>query len=406
MRPWLLATACLCAATAVGDPAPVEAIPETGPRAAEIVAEALPGFDCSGDRSDFIGLQHLTSFPGRRSALIFGDRRGQLYLTHSAGAAPTLFLDLTKYRAFGFEAEGGGLTGFALHPEFAQPGKAGFGRLYTAYSARADTGRATYLDDEAGGYESVIREWTLEDPAAERFVGRSRELFRLGQLSDRHRIGFLSFNPTAAPGDADYGALYAALGAASPEADHGRSVPERPQPIPENGVLRIDPLGGVAPARYGIPQSAKEKPSAIPELWVWNLEDPRHLAWDRATGALFVTGSRGVYELPNHAPHTARLLHRQSDEAIYSSGYPYAGSIKSLRGHFVLAEGAAGRLRHFPLPDGPIDLSEVPGQLWSSPGSGGRNLFLGEDSAGELYLLTQSEGCIKRLSAQQRKPQQ
>ncbi|MEM8768217.1 MAG: hypothetical protein AAGE43_12275 [Pseudomonadota bacterium] len=441
--PWLTALCLLAATVGLAPTAFGESTPHSPPAvietAAGVTVAALPGLSsCSANgRQSPSGLQHLTSVPGKASQLMFSDRRGQLYLTvaDGDGAPPKVFLDLTKYQAFGFEAAGtGGLSGFALHPEFAQPGKAGFGRLYTSYSTRADTGRAAYLDEDAGTHESVIREWTLQDPESERFVGRSRELFRLGQLNVRHQIGFLAFNPTAKPGEADYGVLYATIGPAAPAiGEEGNPDATPGDATPENGILRINPLTGVAPARYGIPEDQSRNQATVPELWLKGLEDPRHLSWDQATGALFITGARHVYRIPRGTiPSTPtfsasdtlapQLQQKNSDAQVYTSGYRYHGSVSSLRGHFVLADGFRKRLLHFPLPepgrnsgsasgdDSVSALTEAPLQVLPLPALArqagaereGQGLFLGSDSAGELYLLTQSDGCIRHLSAQHR----
>ena len=102
--------------------------------------------------------------------------------------------------------------GDAFHPQFAAAGTPGFGKFYTAYSARSDSGRADYLDDDAGSHESVIREWTADEPRANVFTGSSREVFRIGQFAPNHNIGTIAFNPTAVAGSPEYGLLYASLG--------------------------------------------------------------------------------------------------------------------------------------------------------------------------------------------------
>ena len=131
-----------------------------------------------------------------------------------------------------------GLLGFAFHPDFAERGKRGHGKFYTAYSAAPET-----LAEVISGsnQESVIREWTIADPGATAFVGTAREVFRVSQFAPTHNIGTIAFNPAAAPGSDDYGLLYVCLGDGG-----GANDPQKNGQNPDtllSAILRIDPLG-------------------------------------------------------------------------------------------------------------------------------------------------------------------
>ena len=121
-------------------------------------------------------IQYLTPLGDGSGRLVLNDTRGVLYITDENGMAPVEYLDL-RTRDVGFDdrmfVNEAGLVAAAFHPQFAAAGTPGFGKLYTAYSARSDSGRADYLDDDAASHESVIREWTADDPGANVFSGKS-----------------------------------------------------------------------------------------------------------------------------------------------------------------------------------------------------------------------------------------
>ena len=75
--------------------------------------------------------------------------------------------------------------GFAFHPEFEDEGEPGYGKLYTAFSAGPDSGVADYADLSGTGQESVIREWSADDPRADVFAGTSR---KCSASASSHRI--------------------------------------------------------------------------------------------------------------------------------------------------------------------------------------------------------------------------
>lgn len=408
-------------------------------------------------------IQYLAPVPDGTDRLVFNDTRGLLYLTDTSGAAPTVFLDLRQYGGFGFDdamfPNESGLAGFAFHPDFARSGAPGYGRFYTAYSARSDTGTADYLDDDAGSHESVIREWTMTDPTAPRFSGASREIFRIGQFAPNHNIGTLAFNPTARPGEADYGMLYAGLGdggAANDPRDYGQNPA-----VPLGALIRIDPLGGTHPARYGIPS---DNPFAgdtarAGEIWAYGLRHPQQFSWDTATGALYIAdigqnqleeinlGQRGANYgwrlregtfatafaypgtlpgpvFPRPAADPVQLVYPvaqydHDEGSAVSSGFVYRGSrIPALQGLYLFTDLVRGRLFYIETgdlrPDRPAGIREVPLVIDGKAGTlidvagipntyapGSRvDLRLGQDAAGELYLLTKSDGWIRRLDPQ------
>ena len=145
---------------------------------------------------------------GRRFA---NDSRGFLYLLRD-DAEPSIYLDfgslfpLTVYNRLE-----SGFIGFSFHPEFTQNGL-----FYTVHGERAFTNSGP-PDFIPPGYSNtdvthhnVITEWHTNDPAANIFDGTRRELLRVAHVTRNmsHPFGYVGFNPTAKPGDSDYGLLY------------------------------------------------------------------------------------------------------------------------------------------------------------------------------------------------------
>jgi glucose/arabinose dehydrogenase len=355
-----------------------------------------------------------------------------------------------------------GLHGFAFHPDFAKPGRPGYGKLYTAYSTRSDTGRADYLDDDAASHESVIREWTAKDPHADVFQGTSREVFRIGQFGQNHNMGTIAFNPNAKEGQADYGNLYVCLGdggGGNDPRNYGQDLSE-----PHGAIIRINPLAGDGGKRYAVPADNPlvGRPNVAPEIWAYGLRHPQHFSWDTAgdgkmliaefgqsrieevnlgtpggnygwqaregtfATAFAVKGDKKddrVYPLPagdRTADHLDPVAQYDHDEGNgISAGFVYRGKrAKALVGKYVFAELVRGRLFYVDadtleqgkqaevrelrlLFDGQEkDLIDLVGYPNTyMPGTRRADLRLGTDDAGELYLLTKGDGKVRRVEA-------
>ena len=262
----------------------VEATPFVrAPRTADSAVDAMTN-------EAYARIQYLTPVGDGSGRLVLNDLRGLLYITDENGAEPVIYMDV-RTLDIGFDdsmfPNETGLVGVAFHPQFAAAGTPGFGKFYTAYSARSDSGTADYLDDDAGSHESVIREWTVGDPAANAFSGTSREVFRIGQFAPNHNVGTIAFNPNAAPGSPEYGLLYASLGdagAAHDPRDFGQSLA-----APHGAIIRIDPLGGDGSRGYGVPADNPfvGEAGVAPEIWAYGLRHAQQFSWD-TDGRMFM----------------------------------------------------------------------------------------------------------------------
>ena len=403
-------------------------------------------------------IQYLTPVGDGSGRLVLNDLRGLLYITDENGLAPVTYLDV-RTRDVGFDdsmfPNESGLVGVAFHPQFAVPGTPGFGKLYTAYSARSDSGRADYLDDDAGSHESVIREWTTADPQANVFSGTSREVFRIGEFAPNHNIGTVAFNPTAAPGSPEYGLLYASLGdagAAHDPRDYGQSLSE-----PHGAIIRIDPLAGDGSRGYGIPADNPfvGEAGVAPEIWAYGLRHAQQYSWDTdgrmfigdigqgsveevnlgvpganygwrlregtfATGFTVPPGRPGpLYPRPaqDDHPFVYPVAQYDHDEGYaISGGFVYRGqAIPDLQGKYVFTDFPRGRVLYIDadgLVSGQLveirelrlvvdgqerDLADAVGNPNTYAPGGRADARLGIDSAGELYLLTKSDGWVRKL---------
>lgn len=413
-----------------------------------------------GANTAYARIQYLLPIRDGSDRLIINDLRGVLYITDESGKEPAVFLDVRE-QDVAFDdsmfANETGLAGFAFHPEFSQPGRPGYGKFYTSFSSASNSAIADYLDDDAENHESVIREWSMDDPAANVFTGTSREILRIGQFAQNHNIGTIKFNPYAASGSADYGNLYFSMGdggGANDPSEYGQSLSE-----PMAGLMRINPLTGTGGAAYGIPADNPftNDDSMAPEIWAYGLRHSQQFSFD-TDGRIFIAdigqsqveevnigvagGNFGwrvregmfatafayeglrpgpVYPLPESDEQdfiypVAQFDHDEGN--AIGSGFVYHGqAIPELRGKYVFADMVSGRVFYIDSqglnPGRPAEILElritVNGvernlvELGGYPNTYARgdraDLRLGIDTQGELYTLTKGDGRVRKLSA-------
>ena len=239
--------------------------------------------------------------------LFVNDMHGLLYLVSNDGQTVSSFLNVfadewgLKLQADGAER---GFQSFAFHPQFGQPGSAGFGKLYT-YLDTADTAPEPHFVPGGGNntHDTILLEWTAINLTAPFYDGGApRELLRVEQPFGNHNGGQLAFRPGAEPGDADFGLLYVG------SADGGSGgdpldLAQDPGKI-FGKILRIDPLGSdSANGQYGVPTdnpyARDDDPSTLGEIYAVGLRNPQRFGWDLATGDLFVAdiGQGSVEEI-------------------------------------------------------------------------------------------------------------
>jgi hypothetical protein len=246
--------------------------------------------DIDGTAARMMNLEHV---PGTGHVFV-NDMRGPLYRVDEDGGDAALYLDIDA-AAFGVgvQAQGRerGFQSFAFHPQFAQPGTPGFGKLYTYTDTTNQTPAPDFTTPNDGSsHDTVLLEWTATTPTGAAYDGGApRELLRLRQPFPNHNAGHATFNPLASPGDADFGLLYVGVADGGSGGDPMRLAQNLGSPFGK--ILRIDPLGrNGANGRYGIPAGnpMTSREGALPEIYAYGVRNPQRLAWDRDTGNMFV----------------------------------------------------------------------------------------------------------------------
>jgi hypothetical protein len=299
-----------------------------------------------------------------------------------------------------------GFIGFTFHPEFAKNGL-----FYTVHGERA-TGNPNKPHFIPPGFtpadvthHNVITEWHATNPAANVFEGTRRELLRVAHvvMNLTHPFGAVEFNPTAKPGDRDYGLLYTSgsdLGFSNgggPNANNPGQTQRLDSVV--GAILRIDRRspavsGGMKGlGDYTIPAinkfAADGDPKTLGEIYAYGFRNAHRLSWDLTDGTMFASDigmsnieeinivregnnygwmkREGFFENGVTRPGGALnqlfplppdvLSGRTKDEftypvAIYdhnegqavTGGFAYYGRISALRGKFVFGDIVRGRL--------------------------------------------------------------
>ena len=227
--------------------------------------------------------------------LFANDMRGPLY-TVSYDGRVALYLDVNApewdvpVESSGRER---GMQSFALHPQFNEPGTAGYGRLYT-WTDTEDTSPTPDFTPGGGqdAHDTVLLEWTALDPEAATYDGGPpRHVLRLEQPFGNHNGGRIAFNPRSSPGDLDFGMLYVSI------ADGGSGGD--PLDLAQNlgsafgKIFRIQPLGSnSANGRYGVPAdnpyAGDGNDRTLGEIYASGLRNPQQFGWDPQNGNFFV----------------------------------------------------------------------------------------------------------------------
>ncbi len=347
-------------------------------------------------------LSYVRDLPdGRRFA---NDSRGFLYLIGSNNQ-PQVYANVAAvFPNAVYNRLESGFIGFVFHPEFARNGL-----FYTVHAERGPGNPKTpdfippgfTLKDVT--YHNIITEWHATNPAANAFEGTRRELLREAHVVANltHPMGAVEFNPTAKPGDPDYGLLYTS------GSDHGFSNGGGPNANTASqtqrldsimtAILRFDPrspkvTGGVKGlGDYTIPMVNKfasdGDPKTLGEIYAYGFRNAHRLSWD-TDGTMFASdiGMNNVEEInivrngENYGwmkregywengrwrggelgqlfPLPADVLNgREKDGLTYpvliydhdegrsvTDGFAYHGRIAALRGKFVFGDIQNGRL--------------------------------------------------------------
>jgi hypothetical protein len=339
---------------------------------------------------------------GRR---FVNDSRGFLYLLE--GDRTSVYADVAAAFPFAvYNRLESGFIGFDFHPEFASNGL-----FYTIHSERAQGNPAAPNFIPPGftaadvNFHNVFTEWHARDPQSRTFEGTRRELLRVGHIVQTltHPFGNIEFNPTARPGDEDYGLVYTSgsdLGfsnGAGPNANNPGQTQRLDSVV--TAILRFDPRspsvtnGVKGLGDYTIPMSntfaADGDPKTLGEIYAYGFRNAHRLSWDLMDGTMFASdigmnnieevnivhngGNYGwmkregywengitrpggalnqLFELPpdvlngknrDEFTYPVAIYDHNEGQAI-SGGFAYYGKIDALRGKFVFGDVQRGRL--------------------------------------------------------------
>lgn len=261
-----------------------------------------------------VGLKPANDGTGR---LFVADQAGVIYTILNGQLQTTPFLDvssrLVKLGIIGSFDENDyderGLFGIALHPDFANPQKPGYGKIYT-YTSEPVSGIADFTTNPPPAtinHQSVIAEWKINTRNPNTILTSSRrEIMRIDEPQFNHNGGMLAF------GKDDY--LYISLGDGGNANDsgdgHGTSGNGQDVNTVHGSILRIDPLDPALTANskdlisdngaYRVPiDNPFVGTDGVDEIFAYGFRNPFIFSFDSVTGRLVVgdVGQNNIEEV-------------------------------------------------------------------------------------------------------------
>src|SRR5262245_55931021 len=325
------------------------------------------------------------------------EQGGTIMIIQNGAVLPTAFLDISAKVTAGGEM---GLLGVTFHPNYSANGK-----LYVNYTRTV-----------SGQIQSVIAEYTASPANANQVnIATERILLTVDQVSNfhNHKAGQLAFGPD--------GLLYFGLGDGGGGGDpfgHGQSTATL-----LGKMMRIDVNSTDPGLQYHVPaDNPFVAGGGLPEIWAFGFRNPWRFSFDRGTGRLFVAdvGQDQFEEIdivqkggnfgwnimegmhcfnPPSGCNTAGLIlpvaeysHAEGNAVI--GGYVYRGAaLPALRGVYVFGDFGTGKI---------FVLQETAPNVFTRTllTTTGKSISsLGQDQAGELYLVDYGAGSVFKLVA-------
>jgi glucose/arabinose dehydrogenase len=336
------------------------------------VTASLLRLEQVGDR--FRSPVFLTSPPGD-SRLFVVEQAGRIRIVKDGKVLPIPFLDISERVRSGGEQ---GLLSMAFHPGYRTNGE-----FFVNFTDRSGDTR--------------IERFKVSSNADVADESSSRLIVGIDQPYSNHNGGLVMFGLD--------GMLYAGMGDGGSGGDpHG------------NGQNRNALLGKIL--RIDVSRDAR------PEIWAIGMRNPWRFAFDRATGLLYIADvGQNQYEEINVEPadraglnygwnimegdHCYRSENCRRDGLVLpkvtfnhsggacsvTGGFVYRGRrIPSIAGHYFYSDYCAGWIRSFRFSNGAV----TDQRTWSVEDLG-HVVSFGEDSSGELYILTES-GRVLRIA--------
>lgn len=446
------------------DASPANGTPARGPDpprdVAVIVRDVLVVPPSSKERP--LARINLLTHAGDSSGRLFViDMNGKIYVIKDEKLLPEPLIDMAVARRGAFTSRDlfeQGLSGLAFHPDFAKPGRPGFGKLFTSSTEVPESGKPDFPTPDPNGqvaHHDVLTEWTIDPKDPNRVDPASRrEVLRVAHPLHDHVMGQLGFAPHAKPSDPDYGMLYIGVGDGGNTTFHYKKVDAmhnaQNRKSPLGKILRINPLAD-GDRKYSIPPDNPfvRDASSLKEIWALGLRNPQRFSWDTEgdhamliadigqaqveeinvgrPGANYGWGEReGTFVVDpadeNHLsslpPGDERLgytypavQYRHDLGKAVTGGFVYRGkALPLLNGKYVFGDIASGRIFFVdaatlvngrPSPFAEIKLRYLGRErslLEILDGDSRADLRFGTDERGAIYLLTKRDGAIRKLS--------
>lgn len=342
----------------------------------------------------------LTTPPADAAGLFVVEKGGKIKVVNKATRSLIgTFLDVAALVSSGSEQ---GLLGLAFDPQYASNG-----RFYVSYT------------DTSGN--SVIARYLVSSDPNVAVSTADVIILTLTQPFSNHNGGMIVFGRD--------GMLYIGFGDGGSGGDPGNHAQNQNDLLGK--LLRIDVSSATAPLAYSIPSdnpfvgvSGKRE-----EIWSFGLRNPWRYNFDRQTGDLYIADvGQGNWEEvdvstvaggagkasnfgwnkmegnhcypPGSSCTTAGLTlplieyDHSNNACSIIGGYVYRGAaIPALQGTYFYGDFCAGFVRSFRLVNG----SATQFFDWTALRPGGGITSFGEDTAGELYIMTTQPERLYRI---------
>ncbi len=335
------------------------------------------------------------SAPAGDPRLFIVEQAGRIRIVESGQLLAQAFLDIRDRVASGGEE---GLLGVAFHPNYA-----GNGYFYVDY---------THLNNARDTLYTLIERYSVSPAPDSADSASHKVILRIVQPYTNHNGGLVMFGPD--------GMLYIGMGDGGSGGDPENRAQNRDSLLGK--LLRIDVDHGDP---YAIPASNPfAAGGGAPEIWALGLRNPWRYAFDRAAGLLYIADvGQNLWEEVSVAPAAQgglnygwRIMeglhcfnatscsstglvqpvveYGHANGCSITGGFVYRGTrAPSLVGQYFYSDYCSGWMRSFAYANG-----AVTGQTtWSLNVSLGNVLSFGEDSAGELYVLS-GGGSVYRIA--------
>jgi glucose/arabinose dehydrogenase len=257
-----LGTAACGSSTGSPTPRPSSASPDSSPTGSSASGGS---FDPAAVRIQLEAVTDVSrpvavvASPDGSGRLFVVDQGGRIWIVRDGQRAETPFLDIESQVTSGGEQ---GLLGLAFHPTFPDDP-----RFFVYYTDR----------DE----RQVVSQWRVPSASAdEADSGSEAVLLRMDDFAANHNGGALVFGPD--------GKLYISTGDGGGGGDPRGNGQKLDTLLAKILRIDVDTSGDGRP--YGIPADNpfRERAGAQPEIWLTGLRNPWRIAFDRATGDLWI----------------------------------------------------------------------------------------------------------------------